>query len=205
MAELILIRHGKTAGNLLGRYIGSRTDEPLCDEGREGLAGKQLPEVERLYVSPMKRCVETAEILWPGFDRKKMQKVTDLRECDFGDFENKNYKELSGNGDYQAWIDSNGTLPFPNGESMDAFKSRCLEAFARIVEEVSGAEQEWIASGKTGIFRAGIVVHGVTIMSILEQYGYPKAAYFDYQVKNGCGYRLTPVEGTRLWNCLCLQ
>ena len=203
MAELILIRHGKTAGNLLGRYIGSRTDEPLCDEGREGLAGKQLPEVERLYVSPMKRCVETAEILWPGFDRKKMQKVTDLRECDFGDFENKNYKELSGNGDYQAWIDSNGTLPFPNGESMDAFKSRCLEAFARIVEEVSGAEQEWIASGKTGIFRAGIVVHGGTIMAILEQYGYPKAAYFDYQVKNGCGYRLTPVEGTRLWNCLC--
>lgn len=205
MAELILIRHGKTAGNLLGRYIGSRTDEPLCDEGREGLAGKQLPEVERLYVSPMKRCVETAEILWPGFDRKKMQKVTDLRECDFGDFENKNYKELSGNGDYQAWIDSNGTLPFPNGESMDAFKSRCLEAFARIVEEVSGAEQEWIASGKTGIFRAGIVVHGGTIMAILEQYGYPKATYFDYQVKNGCGYRLTPVEGTRLWNCLCLQ
>lgn len=205
MAELILIRHGKTAGNLLGRYIGSRTDEPLCDEGREGLAGKQLPEVERLYVSPMKRCVETAEILWPEFDRKEMQKVTDLRECDFGDFENKNYKELSGNGDYQAWIDSNGTLPFPNGESMDAFKSRCLEAFARIVEEVSGAEQEWIASGKTGIFRAGIVVHGGTIMAILEQYGYPKAAYFDYQVKNGCGYRLTPVEGTRLWNCLCLQ
>ena len=205
MAELILIRHGKTAGNLLGRYIGSRTDEPLCDEGREELAGKQLPEVERLYVSPMKRCVETAEILWPGFDRKKMQKVTDLRECDFGDFENKNYKELSGNGDYQAWIDSNGTLPFPNGESMDVFKSRCLEAFARIVEEVSGAEQEWIASGKTGIFRAGIVVHGGTIMAILEQYGYPKAAYFDYQVKNGCGYRLTPVEGTRLWNCLCLQ
>lgn len=205
MAELILIRHGKTAGNLLGRYIGSRTDEPLCDEGREELAGKQLPEVERLYVSPMKRCVETAEILWPGFDRKRMQKVTDLRECDFGDFENKNYKELSGNGDYQAWIDSNGTLPFPNGESMDAFKNRCREAFARIVEEVSGAEQEWIASGKTGIFRAGIVVHGGTIMAILEQYGYPKAAYFDYQVKNGCGYRLTPVEGTRLWNCLCLQ
>ena len=205
MAEFFLIRHGKTAGNLLGRYIGSRTDEPLCDEGREGLAGKQLPEVERLYVSPMKRCVETAEILWPEFDRKNIQKVTDLRECDFGDFENKNYKELSGNGDYQAWIDSNGTLPFPNGESMDLFKSRCREAFAQIVEEVSGAEQEWIASGKTGIFRAGIVVHGGTIMAILEQYGYPKRAYFDYQVKNGCGYRLTPVEGTRLWNCLCLQ
>lgn len=205
MVELLLIRHGKTAGNLLGRYIGSRTDEPLCDEGREGLAGKKMPEVKLLYVSPMKRCMETAEILWPEFDQNQMQKVTDLRECDFGDFENKNYKELSGNADYQAWIDSNGTLPFPKGESMDAFKSRCRKAFAQIVEEVSVEEQKWKDFGETGTFRAGIVVHGGTIMAILEQYGYPKRAYFDYQVKNGCGYKLTPVEGTTLWNCHGLQ
>ena len=200
MAELILIRHGKTAGNLLGRYIGSRTDEPLCDEGREELAGKQLPEVERLYVSPMKRCVETAEILWPGFDRKKMQKVTDLRECDFGDFENKNYKELSGNGDYQAWIDSNGTLPFPGGESNEAFRKRCCQAFQRITEGLQKQEEK---TGQT--IRAAVVVHGGTIMAILERFGTPKKNYFDYQVKNGCGYRLTPVEGTDQWNYQYLQ
>ena len=210
MAEIILVRHGKTAGNLEGRYIGSRTDEPLCEEGIHALEEKvregTYPPVDLVYASPMIRCRQTAKILWPKFaDSSQIQYVQNLQECDFGAFENKNYQELSGNAEYQAWIDSNGTLPFPNGESMDAFKSRCLEAFARIVEDVSGAEQEWIASGKTGIFRAGIVVHGGTIMAILEQYGYPKAAYFDYQVKNGCGYRLTPVEGTRLWNCLCLQ
>ncbi|MEI3521253.1 MAG: histidine phosphatase family protein [Anaerosacchariphilus sp.] len=34
MKELYLIRHGKTYGNTLGRYIGT-TDEPLCEEGRE--------------------------------------------------------------------------------------------------------------------------------------------------------------------------
>ena len=33
MLKVILIRHGKTYGNMLGRYIGSRTDEPLCREG----------------------------------------------------------------------------------------------------------------------------------------------------------------------------
>ena len=196
MAEILLIRHGKTAGNLLGRYIGSRTDEPLCEEGKAELSGKKLPEVDLLYVSPMKRCVETAMILWPSFDRNQLQKVPDLKECDFGDFENKNYKELSGNPDYQAWIDSNGTLPFPNGESMDAFKSRCRRAFAAIAKEVQAKEE---------VSRAGIVVHGGTIMAILEAYGYPERAYFDYQVKNGCGYRLTPVEGTTLWNCHCLQ
>ena len=206
--QIVFIRHSMTAGNLERRYIGCRTDEPLCEAGIS-LAQQKTAEIRQTFpmpevvlTSPMRRCVQTAEILFPDTPREI---VYGLQECDFGDFENKNYKELSGNGDYQAWIDSNGTLPFPNGESMDAFKSRCLEAFARIVEEVSGAEQEWIASGKTGIFRAGIVVHGGTIMAILEQYGYPKAAYFDYQVKNGCGYRLTPVEGTRLWNCLCLQ
>ena len=37
-------------------------------------------------------------------------------------------------------------------------------------------------------------------MAILERYGFPEKDYFDYQVKNGCGYILTPVEGTDLWN-----
>ena len=29
----ILIRHGQTQGNRERRYIGCRTDEPLCPEG----------------------------------------------------------------------------------------------------------------------------------------------------------------------------
>ena len=117
MKELYLIRHGKAYGNTLGRYIGT-TDEPLCEEGREALqaifeAGLYpMPDV--LYGSPLKRCQETAAILFPG---KEMIPVPRLRECDFGEFENKNYKELSGNAAYQARIDSNSTLPFQGGLS----------------------------------------------------------------------------------------
>lgn len=201
MIEVILIRHGKTAGNLAGRYIGCRTDEPLCPEGMEELRKKEYPPVDMIFASPMKRCIETAELLWPeltkeaGATEEKLYMVSGLQECDFGDFENKNYKELDGNPDYQAWIDSGGTLPFPNGESMDAFKLRCQDAFAQIVQELSGGD----APGQRS--RIAIVVHGGTIMAILEKYGFPKKQYFDYQVKNGCGYVLTPVEGTELWNC----
>ena len=70
MAELYLIRHGKTYGNTLGRYIGT-TDEELCEEGREALkrlkAGRDFAAVRPgvVYASPLKRCVQTAEILFP--------------------------------------------------------------------------------------------------------------------------------------------
>ncbi len=193
MAEIMLLRHSMTRGNLEGRYVGCRTDESLCEEGIRLLQSRSYPAVDRIYASPMKRCVETAQVIW-GTDAQ-MTLVPELRECDFGAFENQNYKELSGNSAYQAWIDSGGTLPFPDGESMDQFKKRCREGFRKLVQVMETSEP---------LMRAALVVHGGTIMAVLERFGFPKKAYFDYQVKNGCGYMLTPVEGTDLWNYQCL-
>ena len=129
MIKLWLIRHGKTEGNKLSRYIGT-TDEPLCQEGTEFLHKMDYPKVQAVYVSPLKRCVQTAEILFPG---EPVHIIEELAECDFGEFENKNYKELEGNPHYQEWIDSNGTLPFSGrrkaGEGV--LKSRDLRGFDR--------------------------------------------------------------------------
>ena len=106
---IYLIRHGKTKGNLEGRYIG-RTDESLCEAGRENLKKYQYPQVEMVFTSPMKRCMQTAETIYPG---QQYQCIEEFRESDFGAFEGHTYKELSGDVRYQAWIDSGGTLPFP--------------------------------------------------------------------------------------------
>lgn len=38
----LLIRHGQTQGNVERRYIGCRTDEPLCPQGIEVLKGKSI-------------------------------------------------------------------------------------------------------------------------------------------------------------------
>ena len=169
----------------------------LEEKVREGT----YPPVDLVYASPMIRCRQTAKILWPKFaNSSQIQYVQNLQECDFGAFENKNYQELSGNAEYQAWIDSNGTLPFPGGESNEAFRQRCCQAFQRITEGLQKQEEK---TGQT--LRAAVVVHGGTIMAILERFGTPKKNYFDYQVKNGCGYRLTPVEGTDQWNYQYLQ
>ena len=148
----------------------------------------------------MKRCLETAELLYPKLLYPQLSPVVipEWREMDFGCFEYKNYQELAGDARYQAWIDSGGTLPFPNGESMEGFKKRCRRGFAQIVREAAGMET---GAGEKMPVRIAVVAHGGTIMSILERYGFPQRPYFDYQVKNGRGYLLTPVEGTELWNC----
>ena len=55
--KLHLIRHGITAGNLQGLYIGSGTDLPLCDEGRAQLADLKerfaYPQVDTVFSSPL--------------------------------------------------------------------------------------------------------------------------------------------------------
>lgn len=197
MIEIVLLRHSITAGNLEGRYIGSRTDEPLCPDGIALLENFVYPFVERIYVSPMKRCIQTAGLIWPEMSGH-LQLVPGLRECDFGIFENRNYQELSSNPDYQAWIDSEGTLPFPGGEDPRNFKIRCQEAFAEIV--ASERKRETEASELQKRIRIGIVAHGGTIMAIMERYGEPGRSYYDYQVKNGKGYLLTPADQDGRWN-----
>ncbi len=172
--SIVLIRHGKTQGNLEGRYIGCRTDEGLCEAGMEELKGKQYPPVQRIYVSPLLRCLETARLIYPTLP---LQIVPDFRECDFGDFEGKNYAELNGRADYQAWIDSNGVLPFPGGESQAELIARTVRAFDRLLPVFE--EQD-----------CAVIAHGGTLMAIMSAYAQPKRDYFFYQVKNGAGFVL---------------
>lgn len=185
--RIYLIRHSMTKGNKEKRYIGT-TDESLCLEGIQLLEERKgmYPEVTYVYVSPMKRCVQTAEIIYPEMMKAGAYSCNEkLRECDFGLFENHNYIELSGCPEYQAWIDSGGKLPFPEGESREAFIRRTLEGFREVVRDAQAHDRETIA----------VVAHGGTIMSIMERYavkedGTPAGSYYDYQIKNGEGYEL---------------
>lgn len=175
--EIILIRHGKTMGNLEGRYVG-HTDEPLLDSSKEELLGSEYrsfcPDI--VYSSRLLRCRQTAEILFPG---REIQIRDGLEETDFGEFEYKNYEELNGHPAYQAWLDSGGMLAFPGGESGTDFRERCCRAFVSCIQDAE----------KRGLEKIAIVAHGGTIMSIMEKYGEPRADFYSWQVKNGQGYR----------------
>lgn len=178
---LILIRHGETAANKEHRYLG-RTDESLSVEGKETLlrykVQEKYPSANMVFVSPMKRCKETAQILYKDVPIKEIHEWV---EMDFGDFEGKNYEELKDDERYQAWIDSNGTLQFPNGESRDNFIRRCVQGMDRMIQDL---QEE--ANADKEIRTVVAVVHGGTIMALLSSFC--GGDYFDYQVKNGEGF-----------------
>lgn len=187
MIELLFIRHGATEGNLRRRYIG-RTDEPLCEAGIAQVKALQKRElsVNRLFVSPMLRTRQTADILFP---KMHYTVVDGLAETDFGRLEGKSADELSGDLAYQAWVDAMCLTPIPEGESVTDFKTRCCEAFAETIKNVPDGSH------------VGFVVHGGVIMAILEAYARPKRDFYAYHIGNGeclaCTYdgRVLTVKG----------
>ena len=121
MLSIVLLRHGKTEGNLYGRYNG-RTDEPLCAEGIDGAeAARHFSEISLVYSSPMQRAQQTARICYPN-----AQIVTspDLREMDFGDFEGRTADEMEHDADYRAWVAGGCVDVCPNGEGIPDFAKR---------------------------------------------------------------------------------
>ena len=176
--KVYFIRHGATKGNQEHRYVG-RTNEGIVEAEWKRLkeAGKVLGEIDHVFTSPYLRCIQSTQALFE-IEEQKLEKIKDFREMDFGAFEYKNYQELNGNSDYQKFIDSGGTIAFPEGEEPEVFKERCRKAFACCMEQAWQQKWEQIA----------FVVHGGTIMAILEEYGIPKRDYFDYQIANGCWF-----------------
>lgn len=175
--DLYLIRHGATVANEEHRYLGW-TEEPLSDVGikklKELAEKRKLPKPQRVFASPMQRCRQSAEILFPGVP---VCKVPEWKEMNFGNFENKNYEELKDDPAYQAWIDGGGKGAFPGGESREAFIRRTVTGMERVGRCLSGG-----ASCDPVV----CLIHGGTIMALLSYYA--GGAYFDYQVENAAGY-----------------
>ena len=143
-----VIRHSMTESNASGRYAGKRTDENLSPEGISLCLDRIYPQTDVVYTSPMRRCIQTAGLLYRG---KKPVIREQFAECDFGIFEGKNYIELSDEPKYQEWIQYQ------------------YRTFA-------------------------MVIHGGTIMSILDGFAVPHRDYFDWQVKNLEGYEIETDE-----------
>ena len=181
---IYIFRHGITKGNINAQYIG-HTDYPLTSSGIEELkkikAKNHYPAVDAVFCSPLKRALQSAEIMFPS---AKPLVIEDLIEYNFGEFEERTAEELKNNEEFAAWLhgDFNSRPPF--GESNAEFSQRVCRAFEKIVQGLI----------ETGTKKSAIVSHAGVLMTILSCYGLPEAPMAHWQMDPGYGFelRITP-------------
>ena len=186
--KLHLIRHGLTAGNLQGLYIGSGSDLPLCDEGRAQLKTLKkdfdYPVVPLVFTSPMKRATETAEILFPGV---RQIELDDLREMAFGKFEGHAVRELVKDPEFAQWMDPTSRTVPAGAEDRQMFFNRTSSMLMKMFEYMLRTHTE----------EAACVTHGGVIMSMLSQRAVPTRRPEQWMADPGCGY--TVQTDVQLW------
>ena len=175
-----LIRNALTDENLEGRYIG-HTDVAISDDGKAQLAAMKeelvYPPAEAVFTSPLKRCKETAAILYP--DNKAIV-IDGFIEYNFGEFENKTAAELEKSPVFPRWLAGEKGVCPPYGESNENFTKRVCETFEKVAEGLM----------KTGTTSAAIITHGGVIMTILTAYGIPEYPMHEWLTPNGCGFTI---------------
>lgn len=162
------IRHGQIPANVDHRYIG-RTDQQLSPLGEQQAAQVEAPAVDKVFTSPLTRCIQTADIMFPGVPKTV---VDDFREMDFGIFEGRTPDEMVDFEPYRQWVDSMCEDPIPEGEQLDSFQERCRAAFEQVVQQCDQDD------------RLAIVAHGGTIMAIMGALNDEGMRYFDYHLDN---------------------
>lgn len=176
--KIHLIRHGLTEANIKGQYIGNRTDMPLCAEGIDELRALKdtvdYPDIERLYSSPMLRCIQTADIIYPDTDYKV---IDEFAEYDFGEFEGKTARELEKTDSFALWTSGKISAP-PGGETTGNFIKRLAMGFRSVVEDMM----------REGAASAGAIMHGGAIMMLLSSCAVPRRKSVEWQSENGRGF-----------------
>ena len=217
--RIALIRHAPTQGNLEGRYVGA-TDEGLSDQGRAraGEAAVALASLapRRLFTSGMRRCDETAAILFP---KLVPAHVPGLAEMRFGAFECKTYAEMDGDARYQAWVDSGCTAACPGGEAQAEFVTRVRTAFEQALDDLAGVQagsgnQGLQGSGRranranpdahrdardVGALDAAFLVHAGTIMAVMSELAEPKRGYWEWKAAYCAGFEACARHAENGW------
>jgi broad specificity phosphatase PhoE len=163
--KLYLIRHGKSIYNEKKIFTG-QIDIALSVEGNDELSkiNLNLPELT-IYSSPLKRCVETSEILFNRVDILDSR----LKETYFGDLEGCVYKDLYSNEKYIKWS-VNKDDNILNGETYNQFKER-------VCSFINECDNDSI-----------VVTHGGVIRLIMHELFDQTIPFHLWDIPNGLGY-----------------
>ena len=178
--KLHLIRHGISEDNVIRVLGGSGRNVHLSEQGKAHLLDMKekhtYPQAETLFVSPMKRTIETAEVLYPNHKRIL---VSPLVEANYGIMEGKPISEVGAF--FMQWMNPDDPIVPEGSESYYAFRARSAAVIATLLEGMM----------KSGIFEAIAVTHGGIIASALSAIGLPEQEERMWYADNGTGYTLS--------------
>ncbi|MDP2133326.1 MAG: histidine phosphatase family protein, partial [Sulfuritalea sp.] len=153
-AYICVARHGETDWNVSGILQGW-LDVPLNDRGRrqayELVAGFAHARFAKLYSSSLVRSSETAEIVARSLRLPPPEFDDGLRERNFGAIQGIPKAELAELNPVllQQILKRNPATDFEQGETMDEFADRVLDAIARIARPNAGKRVLAITHGWT--------------------------------------------------------
>jgi broad specificity phosphatase PhoE len=149
---LLLIRHGESVGNALGRFQG-HSDVSLSELGRaqaEHLASYLATHwaVSAVYASPLRRAVDTARSIVEAL-QVPLNLDGRLKEIDVGPLTGLTLDEVKERfpKTYAAWQEGTFWGSVPGGESRLAFSTRVCTAMAEIVSRHSGESVAVVSHG----------------------------------------------------------
>ena len=186
--KLYLIRHGMTSGNRDGRYVGW-TDLDLCKEGIEQLEEMkqkyEYPTVDEVYSSPLSRCLQTADIIYPD---NEITVVEELKELSMGDFEGKSFEELAHLSEYRLWMaDTFRNTPPGSTESGEEFAMRIRSGIDMIFRDMVARK----------ITSAAVITHGGVLMGLMSAFAIPQLEPSAWATSNGGGFAVSMT--TQMW------
>ncbi len=178
MVRLILVRHGETTWNVVGRYQGQE-DTPLSPRGiaqgqaaAEALKGTPL---DAAISSPLSRAKDTCRFI---ADLHGLSVETDARltEISHGTWEGRYADEIKAKypEEFQLWHTRPELVQMPEGENLEDVRARAREA----VEEMATRFE-----GKIVLVAAHDAVNKVLLCDLL---GLPVAAFWQIKQDNAC-------------------
>lgn len=134
---IYFVRHGESEANLRGVFAGQKDDSVLTATGREQARKTaqtiklEVPTIDRIICSPLKRTLETAEIIAQevGFNKDKIEIDNRIMEYDMGTLTGTPLHKIS----------SITLTSAQEAENTDAFRDRvyaCIKELSELHETI---------------------------------------------------------------------